>query len=247
MSASVSPAHQIPFALDSCLEPGQLRAVLSRTGRIHIPGVLTDDSARELYEFLAQSMEWTLVLNSGEKVYDLNREVRTTLGAAKERELMEHVYSRARTDFQYCYESCRVPEDARERARLPTPLTRFADFINSDVFLSFARELTGRPDINFADAQATRYSAGHFLSLHDDDVRVKRRVAAYVLNLTPKWHPDWGGQLQFIGKDGHVSEGLVPTFNALNLFLVPQPHLVSLVTPFAVGARYSVTGWLRAV
>ena len=38
----------------------------------------------------------------------------------------------------------------------------------------------------------------------------------------------------------------MPRFNALNVFAVPQPHSVSIVSPFAVGARYSVTGWLLA-
>jgi Rps23 Pro-64 3,4-dihydroxylase Tpa1-like proline 4-hydroxylase len=52
--------------------------------------------------------------------------------------------------------------------------------------------------------------------------------------------------LQFIGEDGHITEGYVPRFNALNLLRVPQKHCVSFVTPAATGGRYSVTGWLRA-
>jgi Rps23 Pro-64 3,4-dihydroxylase Tpa1-like proline 4-hydroxylase len=43
-----------------------------------------------------------------------------------------------------------------------------------------------------------------------------------------------------------VTEAWVPRFNALNVFAVPQPHAVSIVAPFAVGARCSVTGWLLA-
>ena len=38
----------------------------------------------------------------------------------------------------------------------------------------------------------------------------------------------------------------MPTFNALNLFAVPQLHSVSFVPPFAGALRFSVTGWLRA-
>ena len=33
---------------------------------------------------------------------------------------------------------------------------------------------------------------------------------------------------------------------ALTLFDVPQDHSVSLVSRFAPGPRYSVTGWMRA-
>src|SRR5690606_24819670 len=101
-------------------------------------------------------------------------------------------------------------------------------------------------DIAFADSQATRFSAGHFLTTHDDDVAGKQRRAAYVLNLTPHWRTDWGGVLQFIDADGHVTAGLAPKFNALNLFRVPQQHAVSFVTPSAPSSRYSITGWLRA-
>jgi len=73
----------------------------------------------------------------------------------------------------------------------------------------------------------------------------KQRHAAYVYNLTPAWRADWGGLLLFHGDDGNVTRGLTPSFNALNIFAVPQPHSVSMVTPFAASRRYSVTGWLR--
>ena len=65
-----------------------------------------------------------------------------------------------------------------------------------------------------------------------------------MLNLTPMWRPEWGGVLQFLDSSGHIEEGYVPTFNALNLFRVPMPHFVSLVAPYG-GLRYSVTGWFH--
>jgi len=57
--------------------------------------------------------------------------------------------------------------------------------------------------------------------------------------------PYWGGILQFIAEDGHLAEGYAPSFNALNLFNVPQLHAVSYVAPFAQAGRFSVNGWLR--
>jgi Rps23 Pro-64 3,4-dihydroxylase Tpa1-like proline 4-hydroxylase len=72
------------------------------------------------------------------------------------------------------------------------------------------------------------------------------RRAAYVLNLTPEWRPDWGGLLQFYDAMGNVSRAFTPGFNVLNIFRVPQPHSVSWVTPLAAAPRYAVTGWLRA-
>ena len=66
-----------------------------------------------------------------------------------------------------------------------------------------------------------------------------------MLNLTPAWRAEWGGVLEFLDADGHVAEGYVPSFNALNLFAVPQLHHVSHIAPFARGPRLSITGWLR--
>ena len=44
-----------------------------------------------------------------------------------------------------------------------------------------------------------------------------------------------------VSEDGNVEGGFVPTFNALNMFEVPQDHAVSYVAPFAPGIRYSIT------
>jgi Rps23 Pro-64 3,4-dihydroxylase Tpa1-like proline 4-hydroxylase len=51
--------------------------------------------------------------------------------------------------------------------------------------------------------------------------------------------------LNFYDARGHIEEGFVPTFNALNLFRVPAWHSVSQVAIFG-GLRYSVTGWFHA-
>jgi len=99
--------------------------------------------------------------------------------------------------------------------------------------------------IHRTDAQATLYRPGDFLTVHDDSIGGHKRLAAYVLNLTPIWRADWGGVLQFLGTDGHVEEGYVPCFNALNVFRVPTQHLVSQVALYG-SSRYSITGWFHA-
>ena len=119
------------------------------------------------------------------------------------------------------------------------------DRLNSEPFLAFVRALTGDPRCAYADAQATRYRPGDFLTAHDDDVAGKHRLYAYVLNFTPSWRPDWGGLLAFHEADGHVSEAYTPSFNALNIFRVPQLHAVTQVASFAGAHRLSITGWVR--
>ena len=242
-------SHSGPvFAMNPALDPAASAPAFASRGRVHLPDFLLKEAAEQVYRYLAQGAQWSLVLHDGSHVREATPEQRRHADEIWEREMAAFAYARAREGFEFLYEHRSVADDPRERAADPSPLARFVDFVNSPPFLEFARRLTGFPDIVRADAQATRYRPGDFLTQHDDFDKTGRkdRRAAYVFNLTPRWLADWGGQLQFIGPDGHVMEAYVPRFNALNVFAVPQPHAVSIVAPFAVGARYSVTGWLLA-
>ncbi|PHS51455.1 hypothetical protein C7Y69_04575 [Alteromonas sp. KS69] len=66
------------------------------------------------------------------------------------------------------------------------------------------------------------------------------------MNLAPKWHPDWGGLLQYFEPDGTTTESWSPEFNTLSLFDVKHIHSVTYVTPFAKQPRYALTGWIKA-
>jgi Rps23 Pro-64 3,4-dihydroxylase Tpa1-like proline 4-hydroxylase len=141
-------------------------------------------------------------------------------------------WQRAQNDFQYMFDNHRL---SRTGEPYPDPTHYFArvvDFLNAPKTLGFIREITGLPDIAWADAQATLYRPGDFLNVHDDSVSKHRRLVAYVLNMTPAWRPDWGGALNFLGASGHVEEAYVPTFNALNVFRVPAKHFVGNVAPY---------------
>jgi SM-20-related protein len=232
------------FRLDPALEPTRLAAHYRARGRLHLPGILERDGALTLYRHLAQEARWSLVLFDGRDTRELKPEQRTHPDV--DRELAAYAYAGAQKGFQFLYEARTVENLPALRARDETLIARFVDFLNSAAFVDFAQRLTGADDIAWADAQATCYRPGHFLTMHDDRTVANNRRAAYVFNFTPEWNVDWGGLLQFIDGDGHVAEAYVPRFNALNIFTVPQLHSVSCVAPFARGARYSVTGWLRS-
>jgi SM-20-related protein len=212
-----------------------------------VPRVLAGDAALRLRRHLSREVDWTLIFNDGEQLFELDTRARARLDSRQTVDLVRAAHQSGRSAFQYLFENARVAEGRVARAAGRGLLTRFAEFLNAPPFLDLARRVTGRPDISFADVQATRYREGHFLTTHDDLVAGKNRVAAYVFGLTPEWRPEWGGQLQFVDADGGVVEGWVPRCNALSLLRVPQPHLVSCVTPLAgtAAARYSVAGWLR--
>ena len=231
------------YRLNPKLDRARLAEEYRRAGRLHIAEFLVAEDAERLYHFLKGSDAWRLIVNQGDKLFELDRAAQAALSAEGRRELERAVHASARYGFQYLYESIRVPDEDSAREANGDDLNAFARFLSSPETLDFFRSFGIEAD--FADAQATAYGLGHFLSVHDDDFPGKRRKAAYVFNLTPNWRAEWGGLLMFHRDDGHIDEALTPSFNALNLFAVPQPHSVSMVAPFAPARRYSVTGWLR--
>lgn len=235
------------FNLAPSIDIDALAARFAQAGRVQIAPFLDEASAAALAAHLLARDDWRQVMNAGEKVYESVPAVLATLTDAQRARLEEVMNAAARDGFQYRYQSIRVPDDAVERAVLDDPLTGFARFMASAPLLELLGRITAATEINFADAQATIYEKGDFLTGHDDDVAGKNRRAAYVLGLTPRWRTEWGGLLLFHGGLGGVAEGFVPAFNTLSLFAVPQRHSVSQVAPWAGAPRLSVTGWLRAL
>lgn len=213
-------------------------------GWVRIPSFLAEAEASTLYQHLKSRTDWRQVLNSGDKVIELDRTARAGMGVTQRDRLDDAVYAAARTGFQYRYETIRVADD-RLAGAPESPLTDFADHMRSSEVLNALRMITGSEDINFADAQATAYSPGDFLTAHDDAVDGKGRRAAYVYGLTPVWRIEWGGLLLF--HQNSAVQGLAPEGNALTIFSVPRIHSVSEVTRAAPYRRYSVTGWLRCL
>lgn len=237
-----------PFRLHARTDLDALARRYAERGRVHVASLLDMADAERLAAHLHARSDWCLMLNHGERLYELDPATQREVGAAQLAELTRAARRSGHDRFQYLYENVRVPDEAAAWAARDDLLARFAEFLTSPEMLALVRRLTGRDDIAFADGRATRYREGHFLTTHDDDVSVKHRVAACVVGLTHAWRAEWGGQLQFLDGEGHVAEGFVPRSYALNLLAVPQPHLVSPVTALAgpLAARFSVTGWFRS-
>jgi SM-20-related protein len=223
-----------------------LADTFSRNNRLQIPGILDGLSANAIYDSLTNFQHWNLVFNKSGTHVDSNASDVAAWRQTDRDKLEDIIHSQASNDFQYYYETVPI-YDAYHKALLPGHfINRIFEFLNSKEFLALMRTVTGDDSIAFADAQATCYKKGHFLTRHDDDVSEKSRRAAYVLSLSRDWNPDWGGALQFFDAKGNIECGYVPTFNALNLFRIPASHSVGLVAPFAKTGRYSITGWLRS-
>ncbi|MCG2842647.1 2OG-Fe(II) oxygenase [Sandaracinobacter sp. RS1-74] len=221
-----------------------LRETFQNRGRVRVTDFLDGDAPALLYRHLRQRQDWVHVVNSGSKLFELDRATLQSMSAQQREALDQAVYRGARAGFQYRYETIRVPDDPKVREQSVDPLARFAEWMSFGEGREFACEILGNESVHFADAQATAYAPGDFLTAHDDGVAGKNRLAAYVLGLTPGWRVEWGGLLLFHHGSGQI-EGVAPELNTINLFAVPQQHSVSEVTRAAAYRRYSITGWLR--
>ncbi|WP_269716276.1 2OG-Fe(II) oxygenase family protein [Caulobacter sp. NIBR2454] len=217
----------------------------AREGVVQIPNVLTPDAAEAVAQILERATPWRLALSDArgaEEVLDqptLARMPRETL-AAKVQETVQ----RATENFAYVYLCYPMISGLLEGKEPDLPIHAVTEWLNSRELLDFGQNVIGRTDITKADAQASFYRAGDFLSLHDDTGQGERR-AAYTLGFTRRWRPDWGGQLLFHDGEGQIERGFTPGFNVLTLFNVPRAHSVAPVAAYAGAPRHSIVGWLR--
>jgi hypothetical protein len=215
-------------------------------GRAQVADLLDGASAELLSSWLEDpAARWNLVAFVGGKHRDLDKAGMNALSDIEKQRFEGHLHASARDGFSYLFDNIPIYDIRRSGTQPDMALLEAVDFLNSAPVLDLARAVTGNSEIAFADAQATCYRNGAFLTSHNDGVEGKNRVAAYVLSMTRRWSADWGGLLLFEDEDGNIEQGFTPAYNTLNLFSVPQPHFVSQVAPFAGAPRLSITGWFR--
>ena len=239
----MTTADDILPALNPALDRKIIGDVFRRHGRVHIADVLTAQSAARIHRCLTDETDYELSLTAPHGIDTLRHRDNSPAQIAAAGRM---AHEAARAGFAFQYDKHQMSERGEAYPDPAHYLATVTAFLNGAPFLNFCRAVTGMADIASADAQATCYRPGHFLTRHDDDIAGLGRRAAYVFNFTPGWNPDWGGILLFPDAYGHIEEGYVPAYNALNLLKVPQAHAVSLVAPFAGAPRYAITGWLLA-
>lgn len=231
------------LALDPTLDLAALALEYRTRRRVRIPGFLQPDGLKQVHAALVRRDDWRQLFIDHDAIVQRTAAERLGADAAAERALERRIHERACLGFQYRYEGIRIPDVADDAAH--DPLSSVATFLASAPVVAALEQVIGMDGLRFGEGQATAYSPGDFLTCHDDGVKGKNRVAAFVLNMTPSWRPDWGGLLMFHADDDAVLDAHVPRFNTLDLFAVPQRHSVSYVTPAAPGRRLALTGWLR--
>ena len=222
-----------------------MAAQFAETGRLRIPNLLREADAARLHDALARRTPWNLfIIHDGPKVMPLAHW--QALPPAERKFIDDQMAVAARDKFEARFLQCPLTETGEPFAGLIPELDGLARFLNGEPFLSFMRVVTGSAAIALCRCPGDLLPApAIYLHRHTDEVPGKNRIVAYVLNLTPRWQPEWGGLLNFMRPDGQVGEAWVPSFNTLNLLRVPQSHFVGSVAGFVEAPRLAVTGWLR--
>lgn len=238
------------FELNPALDIASLAARFAATGRVQLRNVLTPESASELQLVLARGTPWGMAVGAGDAKPSSFRaeETRTPAGQQALQQIVRSAEQHsARGEYGFRFAHYPILDALKEGWDRDGPHEVLIEHLNAPPFLDLTRAVTGIDSLFKADAQATLFAPNHYLGRHIDSHVAEGWEVAYVLNLArDDWHPDWGGYLLFLDEDGDVIEGFRPRFNTLNLFKVPQPHLVSYVPPFAPIGRLAVTGWLRS-
>ncbi len=236
------------FEVNPALDRKALARRFARDGRIQIRDVLTDQTANEIHRILSHHTPWGVSWQAGS---DGPNHIRPHEFAQKTPQQISELGVRLKSAMQgsayaFNYSAYPMVDAYKEKWDPDGPLDLLLEHINDQPFMDLVREVTGISELIKADAQATLYGPGQFLSRHSDSHVAEGWRIAYVLNFTAgDWRPDWGGYLLFYDEEGDVVAGFRPRFNALNMFAVPQWHSVSYVPPFAPVGRYAFTGWFR--
>jgi SM-20-related protein len=216
-----------------------------QTGRLQVADFFTAETAEYLHSMLVENKDWYLAYNEGNQYYESPMSELQALDPQKRHQFMNNIYARAQRQFQYVFIQYYITQAIELNEQPGHPMHQMQAFMNSDATLDFMRQLTNEAAITKADSYASCYTPGHFLTDHDDRHDKHNRVAAYVFSMTKKWDVNWGGHLAFYDQIGNITEAFLPTFNCLNIFMVPQRHAVQMVAPFAGANRTSFLGWLH--
>jgi len=235
----------IEWARNESVDLDRAARELATSSRLQVHDFLTDDSARGLFQAISSHAPWFVSFNEGSENYEILASDLDRVASQQKAQFHRQIMQRAGQQFQYHFLQYYVTEMIRRGEQGDYPLNELQGLMNSSDMLETFRALAREPAVKEVDVMVSRYDPGHFLMQHDDSHSSRDRVAAYVLNLTPEWSADWGGHLAFFDDIGNVERALVPRFNTLNIFLVPQQHAVQMVAPYAPKSRLSITGWLH--
>ncbi|MBE1301990.1 MAG: proline hydroxylase [Alteromonadaceae bacterium] len=219
----------------------EFKEEFNKDRRVRIPNMFSADFANALLKEVANNIKFENAFVHNKQPVSVSDEQLDALNERDRANLKSEIFSYAQNGVGFYYGRCKV---SRELTHSPL-LVQIYEWLNSQLLFNQIELTTKVSHIKSASAQVTRYNKDCFLTRHNDvDLKEDRKIA-YVLNLTPRWHPDWGGLLQFYKQDGTPRDAWAPLFNSLTLFDVTHVHAVTYVAPYAPMSRYAITGWFN--
>lgn len=210
--------------------------------RVRIQSLIPMDQAEQMFNSLTNEVPYSIALIRDNRPIALSDSEWRNLPAQQKQAIHNETMLNASKGVGFIYGRYQLSLHQESLVHLKA----LHEWLNSEEVLNWVREMSGHRDIVSASAQATRYTAGQFLTRHMDTHDTEQRRLAYVFSFTPNWHPDWGGLLQFYQQDGTPRDAWAPGFNTFSIFDVKHIHSVTYITPFSLTPRLSVTGWFRA-
>lgn len=231
------------FAFHPDLDPETLSGAWETGERLHIPNILSQETADRLEAALSAERDWTRSVTMRSGVFHVPLKDDEPQSQTHRKWLADSIVDGGDAKMQYVYDNRPLGSGHTPNPPRGDILDDFEYWLNAEPQLAVLRAITGAAETRKVYCQASRFLPGQVLTEHNDQGAGKR-LYAHVFNFTRNWNPDWGGLLIFYDAAGHVSRGFTPGFNSLNLFRTPQSHAVTQIAPFAQHPRLSVSGWL---
>lgn len=224
--------------LNSQLDLKKVKEEFDKNNYIRIENFLDEDYVKKVSQAIFNDISWDLCYLSENGPVSIKESELKKFTPQKSAELNQKIMTRAQQGFSYFYyRSDLVNNDNKT-------LGSFYNDLCGEEFLDFCRDLTGETAIDRVNGQLTCYGPGCFLRKHTDKTDKENRIAAYVINFTPRWNNDWGGNLHILDEQHNILDTLDPIFNSISIFRVPTLHYVSQVANYARGRRFTATGWM---
>lgn len=220
-----------------------LQQDFEENGRCSIQPILSEDDAEAFERFLIEYADWARIRGLRNQRFDIPPGTDLSADpqlAEDHRQIEQAIASDASKSFALLYDAIPMTPDTLPQSP-DNPLVALRDAMNAPQVFEWMKRLSGEAHITGTEIQATKFGAGDFLSTHHDGPNIDRKIAA-VLGLSRDWSVDWGGNLLFLCADDGL-QGIIPGFNRLDLFAVPQFHCVSAVSRAAPRPRLAVSGW----
>jgi len=217
--------------LNKNLDINKIKESFHQKRFIKIENFLDEAYAKKISLSIFNEISWDLCYLSDDGPVSIIESELQNYSAQQTAELNHKIMVQAQQGFSYFYyRSDLVNTENRV-------LKDFYSDLCGDEFIGFCRNLTGENSIDKVNGQLACFSPGCFLRKHTDKTDKENRVAAYVINFTPLWNDDWGGNLHILNGKHEILDILTPSFNSATIFEVPALHYVSQVANYAKGRR----------